>query len=228
MLEAEEKKYAIYLSAASVSFSCIALQLIVATYAAFLWGSTIFQYALVFSITLAAIGVGSLLSQKFEDHPYPTFLVSKILTAVFVIFSIPILYYIFSLQIGSHFILILLTSIFGFLIGLEIPLLNTLRENESLTSQVMFYDYLGGFIGGLLFSSFLLPTLGFFRASALLALINLAIGLFFWKVFKIHLKSDFHRLKVMFIGFGILAFLYLVLSETVRRALELKFSGIQT
>lgn len=223
-----EKNLTLYLAAGTVSFSAIAYELVLATYATFLLGSTVFQYTLVFSVMMAAMGVGSYLAVSVEKKAYEIFLLAEMGLALLAILSIPLLYWIFSTGAGTTFVLTLLVSLFGVLIGLEVPLLNAVKTSEGTVSRVLFSDYLGGFAGGLLFPLVLLPALGFFRLSALLAALNIAIALRFLYVFRIHLKQIFVKARVALGALAVIAFLYFIFGEAIRHYLEDRLFGIHS
>ena len=228
IVKLDQKTGVLYLSAGTVAFSAIAFELVLATYATFLIGSTIIQYTLVFSVMMFAMGLGSLLSSKFENLAHHVFLLTEFLLSLLSLISIPLLYWIFSIQMGTQATLIILVLLFGILIGLEVPLLNTIRRDSGSLSNILFFDYLGGFLGGILFPTVLLPLLGFFRTSATLALINLLVMLLFLWTFRSSIKRFYTPILVTTIASLGIALLYLSNGELLRKTLEFKLFGIHS
>ncbi len=200
----------VFVLAFIASFSAIAYELILASYATFLFGATIFQYSLVISLMMASMGMGSYLS-KYLNNRLENFIALELTLSFVAILAIPLLYSTFALEMHPKWVLLFFVFCVGVLIGLEIPLLNKYLSGLSL-NQILFSDYLGGFIGGILYPVWLLPQFGFFRTAAILGLLNASAAL----ICAIQIKNKVSMCAV----FVLLNLVYLSFSEHLRISLE--------
>lgn len=211
-LDAVQQKW-VYVLAFIASFSAIAYELILASYATFLFGATIFQYSLVISLMMASMGLGSYLSKYTQSH-LSNFIFLELSLSLVAVLAIPLLYSVFATAFFPKLLLLFFVACIGTFIGLEIPLLNKYLSGQSL-NQILFSDYLGGFIGGIIYPIWLLPAFGFFRTAAILGTLNAGAAL----LCAVQLKKK--------IGLcGIIVFLnlvYLFYSESLRVFLEHHF-----
>nr|MBA2620277.1 polyamine aminopropyltransferase [Acidobacteriota bacterium] len=96
-------------------------------------------------------------------------------------FSAPLLFFAFAKL--SYFSFVLYGTVFGIgtFVGLEIPLLMRILQNEldfkDLVSRVLAFDYVGALVASLLFPLFLVPKLGLARTSLLFGILNAAVGI---------------------------------------------------
>lgn len=211
-LDATQQTFVFFL-AFIASFSAIAYELILASYATFLFGATIFQYSLVISLMMASMGIGSYFS-KFLDSDLNNFIVLELVLSLVAILAIPTLYSAFATQWTPKGVLVFFVLCIGFLIGLEIPLLNKFSSGKSL-NQILFSDYLGGFIGGILYPLWFLPYFGFFKTAAILGSLNAALALL--------CSYQAKQKKGLCLIFVILNILYFFESDQVRVFLETYF-----
>lgn len=180
----------LYLAASIAAFCGIAYELLLASYATFLLGASIFQYSLVISLMMASMGLGSLITNKFETIPLKTLLVIEMTLACLAAIALPILYLTFSQNWFAYPILIAFVVLIGGGLGMEIPLLNQISGTLEGLPRILFFDYLGGFVGGMLFPILLVPKLGFFQIAAMLSFLNIFTGM---------LLLISHREKVRFL-----------------------------
>jgi spermidine synthase len=71
----------------------------------------------------------------------------------------------------------------GFLVGMELPLFTAINKGSAL--RPLAADYLGSFAGGLLFSLYLLPSIGLISAALVAGFLNAIVAL----VIAVHLPS---------------------------------------
>ena len=96
-------------------------------------------------------------------------------------FSAPLLFLTFANL--SYFSVVLYTVVFiiGMLVGLEIPLLMRILQDEmdfkDLVSRVLAFDYIGALAASLLFPIFFVPRLGLTRTSLIFGMLNAAVGI---------------------------------------------------
>lgn len=209
------------------AFSGVAYELLLASYASFLLGATVFQYSLIVALMMASMGLGALVTHRNRLPIIPAFLGAELLLVVLASGALPLLYWFFAKGWPPHAPLFVLVLGMGGVIGMEIPLLNQLARSPKALSRILFYDYLGGFLGGLAFPLWLVPKLGLFRVSALLALLNAVVAIALLYQFR-------DRLKRGFLPWAIASGLCLALAagalasaETLRRSMEKTFFDIR-
>jgi len=174
----------ILLAAFTAAFSGIAYELMLASYATFLMGATVFQYSLVVSLMMASMGAGALVTGRLRISLLPALLGVEIALAAIAAVALPVLYAAFASRLPSQPLILLLVVAMGGLIGMEIPLLNRLSTSRDWLPRILFFDYLGGFVGGILFPVVLVPALGLFRVAGLLSLINAGVAVLIVAVFR--------------------------------------------
>lgn len=216
-----------YAAATIAAFSAVAYELLLASYATFLLGATVFQYSLVISLMMASMGFGALLTGKLEERALVTFFAVELGLALIAIVALPILYTAFAWEISPRFFILLFVLAIGTAIGMEIPLLNFLNKSKDSLPKILFFDYLGGFVGGIAFPLWLLPHLGFFRLAAALGTLNAVLAAcllwLFWDKFKSH--RVWWTAAVA--GVLVLSLAFLVGAESFRHYLELRHFQIK-
>ncbi len=210
-------------AAGAAAFSSVAYELLLASYATFLLGASVFQYSLVFSLMMASMGLGALVAGRFKDHAVDTLLAIEVGLALCACSAIPVLYTLFAIGGPAQSALLAFVFAMGFGLGMEVPLLNDLERGNRWLNDILFYDYIGGFIGGLLFPLWLLPQLGFFRLAALLGCLNAALAFGF--VWVLRPRNRLFWLACA--GFALkTALASLLLAETLRSWMEKTYFGI--
>ncbi|MET9712403.1 polyamine aminopropyltransferase [Nocardiopsis alba] len=150
----------------------------------YLLGDTITQASVVLSVMVFAMGVGSLLSKRYQSRPALSFAVVEGLLSLVGGLSILLLYGSFAWLSASAYqpTLVLLAFVIGTLIGIEIPLLMTLiqrirkQEASEAVADLFAADYVGGLIGGLAFPFLLLPLLGLPKGALMVGVLNAVVG----------------------------------------------------
>ncbi|MEO6590361.1 MAG: polyamine aminopropyltransferase [Pyrinomonadaceae bacterium] len=160
-------------------------ELLAGTLSSYVLGDSITQFSLIIGIYLFAMGVGSWLSKFIENNIADKFVEIELAVAILGGFSAPLLFLSFAKL--SYFAIVLYGTVFGIgvLVGLEIPLLMRILQDEmdfkDLVSRVLAYDYIGALVASLLFPLFLVPKLGLNRTSLLFGMLNAAVGI--WGTF---------------------------------------------
>ncbi|MFD6953133.1 spermidine synthase [Nocardiopsis sp. TSRI0078] len=148
----------------------------------YLLGNTITQASVVLSVMVFAMGVGSLLSKRFQAHPAAAFAVIEGLLSLVGGLSVLLLYAAFAWFSAYQPALVVLAFVIGLLIGMEIPLLMTLiqrirrQDASDAVADLFAADYVGGLIGGLAFPFVLLPLLGLPKGALAVGALNAVIG----------------------------------------------------
>lgn len=219
------ERLVVYTAAATAAFSAIAYELLLASYATFLLGATVFQYSLVISFMMMSMGVGSLVVQLKKGKIHHMFLTVEIFLAWFALLGVPSLYYIFATQAGTRVALVFFVGLTGLGIGMEIPLLNAMLPASGV-SRILFFDYFGGFIGGILFPLLLLPRFGFFRISGFLSLLSAAVGVLFFRQYKSSFKKSRRPFAILLFLTLIAGCVFTFYAEDLRHRMELSLFGI--
>ncbi len=160
----------------------IVAEFVLSTLATYLIGNAIFQWTIIMSLMLFAMGLGSRLSRGFRQHLLDTFILVEFFLSIICAMAAELAYGLAAFT--SYIALIIYTQAFiiGCLIGFEIPLVTRLNEAyEELRvniSGVMEKDYFGALLGGILFAFVGLPYLGLTYTPILLGGINFLVAAF--------------------------------------------------
>ncbi len=156
-------------------------ELLAGTLASYVLGDSITQFSFIIGIYLFAMGVGSYLSKFIEKKVAEKFIDVEYAVAILGGFSAPILYFTFAYLSFFNLVLYLMVFGIGLLVGLEIPLLMRILQDEldfkDLISRVLAFDYIGALAASLLFPLFLVPQLGLVRTSLVFGILNAIVGL---------------------------------------------------
>ncbi len=170
------------LAATAVSSGCgLAAELLLGTLASYLVGNQALAYGVAVGGFLAAMGIGSYLSQflapsrdRAEQHQQLLDSFAAVELAIAPLTALlPLGLFILFVADGYLWLgLFLVTIILGTLAGLEVPLLTRLMEQDKgvrdALAGVLALDYLGALIGSLAFPVILLPLIGLFPAAAVI------------------------------------------------------------
>lgn len=184
-------------------------ELIAGTLSSYVLGDSVTQFSLIIGIYLFAMGVGSYLSKFIEKNLAEKFIEVELAVAIVGGFSAPLLFFAFANL--SYFAVVLYGIVFaiGTLVGLEIPLLMRILQNElsfkDLISRVLAFDYIGALAASLLFPLFLVPRLGLTRTSLVFGMLNAAIGIWGTWLLEPLVKRSLIYLRVC--GFALIVLL---------------------
>jgi spermidine synthase len=175
----------------------IIAEFVLSTLATYLSGNAVFQWTLVMSFMLFAMGLGSRLSRMFQTELLEWFLATELLLSVACATSAIIAYGLAAFIQPINLVIYSQGIIVGMLIGLEIPLVTRINESyENLRiniSNVMEKDYYGSLLGGIIFAFIALPYLGLTYTPIILGCINFLVAtLVLWRFMSlIHYKRIF-------------------------------------
>jgi len=188
----ERAKAILLITVFVAGLSTILYELLIGTVSSYLLGDSVKQFSLTIGLSMSAMGVGSWASRLFKNHLLFWFIFAEVCLGVVGGLSVPTLYLVYGMSDAYTPVMIAFILSIGFLIGLEIPLLTRLMEGDfSLReniSNVLSLDYLGALVATLLFPFVLLPFLGIFRGSLVVALLNFFVALLCLWYFKAWLK----------------------------------------
>lgn len=208
-----------------VGYCTIIYELLIGSVSSYFIGDSIKQFSITIGLTMTAMGIGTLISRFFKKNLIYWFIFVEIGLAIIGGLSVPILYWIYSIQFIYYPIMCLLIIIIGIFIGLEIPLLTRIMEEyfqlRENISNVLSLDYLGAFLASLAFPFLLLPILGVFNSSITTGLMNLFVGIlaFHWFKNKITTKKRL-MLKTNIVLIAILLLGCLLFTKEISRYFE--------
>jgi len=189
MLTSEKQKHVVLLFSAFVIAICgLIYELLAGTLSSYLLGDSIYHFSLVIGIFMSAMGLGAWLSRYIEKNLAATFIQLQIIIGLVGGLSTTFLFFAFAIIHNYIPLLFLTTTILGALLGIEIPLIiRILNHQTSLKiniSNVFTADYIGALIAALLFPLVFVPQLGLMRTGLFFGLLNIAVGLLSWFIFR--------------------------------------------
>jgi len=174
----------LYLITFILAFCSIAYELILAQSLAAFLENTVLRYSVTIGLYMFSMGFGALSAEgRLTRHPVLTLLQVEIGLTLIGGFSV-IFLHIFDLLNMSRGVFIIcahgLIIFIGFLTGLEIPLLIEIGQRKT-ENKVLAVDYLGAFLGTIVFAFILYPKVGLIPSAFLVGLFNAVAGLtLFW------------------------------------------------
>jgi len=188
---AGERRFATILLGTSIfatGFCGLVSEFLLSTVSSYILGNSIEQFSIIIALMMAMMGLAGALQKFFPARRLvEQFITVEILLALLGGFA-PIAIYAGYGLLETHFLLVLyaFAAAIGFLIGFELPLV--LRINASLGHElpsnlavILSLDYIGGFVGALVWTRFLLRELPLTEISFLIAGLNFAIAcVTFW------------------------------------------------
>lgn len=151
-----------------LSFCSVGYQILIASFVCHNFGGELFIYPLMIAFNILGLFFGSLVPERTTIKDLIKIEIIIILIALLsipllVFFSINSIIFLNILTIG-----IILTFLFGFFTGFELPILSKNNLN-----QILILDYLGALLFSLGFAFIFTPMLGFFYTFGILIAINL-------------------------------------------------------
>lgn len=197
--ESVRQSRAIYYASGIVSICGIIFEVLFGALGSYILGDGVKQYTLTISLFLTGMGIGAYISEKMTRHLIASFIWIEYSIGIIGGFSAMLLFGVTAYLppgTGSLFLYSVILIV-GSLTGVELPILIR-KANEigvslqKSAAKVLFSDYAGGLVGGLLFLFLLRPYFGLVKTSFLVALINVAVAL--WIVFRF--KHELKRFKL--------------------------------
>ncbi|MBB6452103.1 spermidine synthase [Salirhabdus euzebyi] len=195
-MTAENKSKMIYWASGIVSICGIIFEVLFGALGSYILGDGVKQYTLTISIFLTGMGIGASFSERITKNLILSFVWIEFLVAIIGGFSSFTMFGITAFLPGGSdaLFLYMVTFIIGALTGVELPVL--IRKANDLgvalnksTARVLFSDYAGGLIGGLLFVFLLRPEFGMVKTAFFVGLINLSVALFILWMFREEIKG---------------------------------------
>ena len=165
----------------ATGLSGIVAEYILSTLATYFLGDSAVQWALIVSVMLFSMGIGSRLSQYFKTQLLIKFIYIEFALSLLVSFSSTFTYFLSGFSDYIGLIIYSLSIVIGVLIGMEIPLVIRLnkqfQELRINVASVMEKDYWGSLAGGLFFAFVGLPYLGLTYTPFVLGFINFLVAI---------------------------------------------------
>ena len=192
----------------------IVAEFVLSSLATYLLGNAIFQWTIVMSFMLFAMGIGSRISRNIKKRLFDSFILTEFALSIFCSLSGVIAFTGFTQFKGL--IIYCFSMCIGILIGMEIPLATRINsEFQDLRfniSSIMEMDYFGSLIGGLVFAFFFLPFLGLTYTPIILGTINFIVAAYLFFQFKELVTAK----KLIFVLFIFVLIFLIVLTLLVK------------
>ncbi|MCZ6710169.1 MAG: hypothetical protein O7B25_07390 [Gammaproteobacteria bacterium] len=166
-------------------------------------GNTVLRYSVTIGLYMLSMGIGSLLAEgRLVRHPVISLQRIEVALAVTGGFCVLFLHVLdmaglptIVFSAFAHFLIVVI----GILTGFEIPILMELRKLHApgADNTVLGVDYLGAFVGTLVFAFVFFPIVGLVPSAFFVAALNAAVGVgLITQAGKVHQdkKSEFRAL----------------------------------
>lgn len=176
-----------------ISGCSIIYELLISSVSSYLLGDSISQFSITIGLYMCAMGLGSYLSKHVRKDLFDWFVFVEIGVGILGGTS-SLLLFLANIYIEAYGLVMYLEIILiGMLVGLEIPLLTRIIEENAgnlriTLSSIFSFDYIGGLAGSIAFPLLLLPQLGYFSTAFLVGCLNLAVSLFILFSYKPYIK----------------------------------------
>lgn len=207
-----------------ISGCSIIYELLISSVSSYLLGDSIAQFSITIGLYMCAMGLGSYLSKYVRTELFDWFVFVEIGVGILGGTSSLLLFlaniYVESYQLVMYLEIILI----GVLVGLEIPLLTRIIEENAgnlriTLSSIFSFDYIGGLAGSIAFPLLLLPQLGYFSTAFLVGTLNLGISFFILVSYRGYIRR-YSMWKLVSGGACILMVLGMLFSENVASGIE--------
>lgn len=207
-----------------ISGCSMVYELLISAVSSYLLGDSIAQFSITIGLYMCAMGLGSYLSKYIKEQLFDWFVFVEIGVGILGGTSALILFlaniYLEAYQLIMYLEIILI----GVLVGLEIPLLTRIIEDNAgnlriTLSSIFSFDYIGGLVGSIAFPLLLLPQLGYFSTAFLVGGLNLVISLFILLSYRQYVKHFIHW-RIISILAGILMLGGMLFSENIAASIE--------
>ncbi len=186
------KTQALLFSVFAIATCGLIYELLAGTIASYLLGDSVTQFSTTIGVYLFSMGLGSYLSRYFRKDLIAGFIQIEILVGLIGGVSSLVLFLAFSELDAFLVVLYSWVAVIGILVGLEIPFLLRILEDQfpfrDLISKVLSLDYLGALAASLLFPLWLVPQVGLMRSSFVFGVLNVLVA-----IWTCHLFREQHR-----------------------------------
>jgi spermidine synthase len=163
-------------------------ELLAGTISSYLLGDEVYQFSIVIGLFMTAMGLGAYLSRHIETRLEQAFVATQVALGLIGGAAAPALFFAFAFVDSYEAFLFLICVAIGTLVGLEIPLVTRILQQEKTLeiniSNILTADYAGALAAALLFPMVLVPQLGLIGTSFLFGLLNLAVAGLAYHIFR--------------------------------------------
>lgn len=193
----EEKKFnykLLMITTLVISGCSIIYEVLISSVSSYLVGDSIKQFSITIGLYMSAMGLGSYLSKFIKDKMFDWFVFVEIGVGFLGGISSLVLF-VSNVYLESYtLVMYVQIIIIGTLVGLEIPLLTRIIEDNTKNlrvtlSSIFSFDYIGGLVGAVAFPLLLLPNLGYFATGFLTGTLNIIISLVIIYNYKNYIKN---------------------------------------
>ncbi|MCT4615674.1 MAG: polyamine aminopropyltransferase [Marinifilaceae bacterium] len=178
----KQKSNILKIAILATGFSGVVAEYVLSTLATYFLGDSIFQWVMIVSLMLFAMGLGSRLTKKVNKNLLTKFLLLEFCLSFVVSYSALFVYSVSVVTSALGVIIYALSITIGLMIGMEIPLVIRINDQyESLKhniSNILEHDYYGSLIGGVFFAFIALPFLTIRYTPYVLGIVNLSVAIF--------------------------------------------------
>ena len=182
------KTRALLVSVFTIATCGLIYELLAGTIASYLLGDSVTQFSTIIGVYLFSMGVGSYLSRYFRRDLVTRFIEIEILVGVIGGISSPVLFFAFAEIDAFRVVLYGWVTATGLLVGLEIPFLIRILEDQfplrDLVSKVLSLDYVGALAASLLFPLWFVPRVGLMRSSFVFGVLNVLVAIWTCHLFR--------------------------------------------
>lgn len=219
------KKYRLLMLTTLIISGCsICYELIISAVSSYLIGDSTLQYSVTIGLYMSAMGLGAYLSKYMKKNLFNWFVSVEIGVGLVGGISSLVLF-LANLYLEQYQLVMYLEIItIGTFVGVEIPLLTRIIENDAdnlrvTISSIFSFDYIGGLVGSIAFPLLLLPELGYFATAFLMGSMNILAAILIVFKYSAQIKG-----AAAFKGITIVLFLGLlwgaVFSENISNHIE--------
>ncbi len=207
-----------------ISICSIIYELMISSVSTYLNGDSIKQYSITIGLYMSAMGIGSYLSKKVKTHLFRNFIFVEICTGILGGISSLALFLANIYTENYALIMYLFIVAIGILVGLEIPLLTRIiEENDSNIrvnlANIFTFDYIGGLVGSLAFPLLLFPKLGFVSTAFLVGCINIGASFLICHCYHSYIEHS-NAIRNVIIGVFVVLFSLLLFGGKVTTSIE--------
>jgi spermidine synthase len=197
-----------------LAFCSIVYELLLGqTLSAFL-GNTVLRYSVTIGLYMMSLGIGSMIAEgRFVERPVTSLLRVEILLTLVGGSSVVFLFFVNALGVPPLVLSVIahtLIIVIGILSGFEIPLMISLKnfEAEKRDNAIIGVNYLGAFLGTMVFAFVLYPFVGLVTTAFFIAFLNAIVGVLLLTQAKYVDEAEQRQYRFML---GLIATLMLVL-----------------
>ena len=173
---------------------------------------------------MSAMGIGSYLSKKIRKDLFNKFIFVELSTGVLGGFSTLVLF-LSNIYTSIYYLIMYFLIIgIGVLVGLEIPILTRIIEENNSNirvnlANIFTFDYIGGLVGSLAFPLFLFPKLGFITTALCIGTINILVSLIILLKYKQYIKNA-NKIQIVVVSILVIIFMSLLSAEKITKSIE--------